>query len=196
MAAQHWCEGRPPRAVNRAAAWQDSASARRAQLEAASGTAKVANHGTGLIRHHTPLGDPVKDGWLELFNSNGLIWIGRAVKHRKTLSLSRFPNDISNALVIPAMVKDLIVTVDQDDAKMGVFKKPKPGRNSIFDKNMPGRTHKLYRDLMLAANPGFVSRRASRVYVRPKPQSYRNVSRETFWYDWHTPVTRPTGLLA
>ncbi|MGC2224717.1 MAG: hypothetical protein WA624_21345, partial [Methylocella sp.] len=105
MAAQHWCEGRPPRAVNRAAAWQDSASARRAQLEAASGTAKVANHGTGLIRHHTPLGDPVKDGWLELFNSNGLIWIGRAVKHRKTLSLSRFPNDISNALVIPAMVK-------------------------------------------------------------------------------------------
>jgi hypothetical protein len=57
------------------------------------------------------------------------------------------------------MVKDLIVSVDQEDAKMGVFKKPKPGRNSIFDKNMPGRTHKLYRDLMLAANPGFVSRR-------------------------------------
>ena len=91
-------------------------------MEAASGTVNVANHGTGLIRHHTPLGDPEKDGWLELFNSNGLIWIGRAVKHRKTLSLilSRFPNDISNALVIPAKVKDLIVTVDQEAVRARV----------------------------------------------------------------------------
>ena len=69
MAAQHWCERRPPRAVNRAAAWQGSAGGPNWKRHR---PAKVANHGTGLIRHHTPLGDPVKDGWLELFNSNGL----------------------------------------------------------------------------------------------------------------------------
>jgi hypothetical protein len=40
--------------------------------------------------------------------------------------------------------------------------------------------HKPYRNFPLAPNPGFVSRRALQMYDCANPQSYQNVSRETF----------------
>ncbi|MDQ6702792.1 MAG: hypothetical protein M3Z96_06640 [Pseudomonadota bacterium] len=53
---------------------------------------------------------------------------------------------------------------------------------------------KPYRNIVLAPNRRFVSRRALRACICANRQPYQNVSRETFWYDWRAKSYIGSGL--